>query len=113
MALLARSGVGRDINRQHFSPAQINEALQRPVVQDLLRLIRLRNTHPAFNGQFELLPSADEVLALRWRLGDDELQLSVDLARRQASIRSLQGGRESWHALQAQDAHRPPALHTA
>jgi sucrose phosphorylase len=113
MALLARSGVGRDINRQHFSPAQINEALQRPVVQDLLRLIRLRNTHPAFNGQFELLPSADEVLALRWRLGDDEVQLSVDLARRQASIRSLQGGRESWHALQAQDAHRPPALHTA
>ncbi len=113
MALLARSSVGRDINRHHYSPAEIEQALQRPVVQDLLRLIRLRNTHPAFNGQFELLPSQDSVLSLRWRLGDDEVQLTTDLARRQASLRSRLAGRDTWHPLQAADSEpeaKLPAL---
>lgn len=113
MALLERSSVGRDINRHHYSPAEIAQALQRPVVQDLLRLIRLRNTHPAFHGQFELLPSSDEVLCLRWRNGDDEVQLTADLAQRQASLRSRLGGRDTWHPLQAAGTEplaQPPAL---
>jgi sucrose phosphorylase len=66
MALLQRTGVGRDINRQHFSTAEITDALTQPVVQDLLALIRLRNEHPAFNGKFSVLPSAAETLHLRW-----------------------------------------------
>jgi MOSC domain-containing protein YiiM len=43
MALLQASGVGRDINRHHYSRAEIDAHLQRPVVQQLLQLIRLRN----------------------------------------------------------------------
>ena len=31
----------------------------RPVVEALFGLIRFRNTHPAFAGEFRLLPSAD------------------------------------------------------
>jgi hypothetical protein len=37
--------------------AEIDAALQRPGVQRLLGLIRLRNTHPAFGGRFVLLDS--------------------------------------------------------
>jgi sucrose phosphorylase len=68
MALLARTGVGRDINRHHYAPAQVQEALARPVVGDLLALIRLRNTHPAFGGTFTLEEgSAEHEVALRWQ----------------------------------------------
>ena len=103
MALLDSSGVGRDINRHHYSPAEINRELQRPVVQDLLQLIRLRNRHPAFNGRFELLDSPTQVLAMRWRSTDqdtaDEALLSVDLRNRQARISTRLAGRDQVLAL--------------
>jgi sucrose phosphorylase len=78
MALLSRTGVGRDINRSHYSHAEITAALERPVVQRLLALIRLRNTHPAFNGRFELRESAQQALVMAWTHGDDEVTLEVD-----------------------------------
>lgn len=67
MDLLARSGVGRDINRHHYTPAEIDADLQRPVVQALCALIRLRNRHPAFGGRFACEDSADDRLLLCWR----------------------------------------------
>ena len=99
MALLDRSGVGRDINRHHYSTDEINRELLRPVVQDLLQLIRLRNSHPAFNGSFELLTSAAEVLHLRWQAGDDEVTLWVDLRSKQARIDTLLAGKHQDRAL--------------
>jgi sucrose phosphorylase len=86
MALLKASGVGRDINRHHYTPAEIEAALQRPVVRRLCDLIRLRNTHPAFNGRFELLDSADGELALRWQHEGRSAALRVDLKSGHAEI---------------------------
>ncbi|MCY7316084.1 MAG: sucrose phosphorylase [Rubrivivax sp.] len=85
-ALLASSGVGRDINRHRYSAAEIDQALQRPVVQRLLTLIRLRNEHPAFAGHFSVLPSADHQLHLRWQHGEHGLTLEVDLRHRKHHI---------------------------
>lgn len=50
--LLARTGVGRDVNRHHYTRAEVEAALRRPVVAALCALIRLRNEHPAFGGSF-------------------------------------------------------------
>ena len=86
MALLARTGVGRDINRHHYTREEIRAALQRPVVQALCELIRLRNTHPAFGGCFELLESPHATLAMRWRAGAVALRLDVDLTQRRHRI---------------------------
>jgi len=81
MELLARSRVGRDINRHVYSLAEIEAAVQRPVVQRLFELIRLRNQHPAFQGQFELIPSEAHVLNLRWSDAAGEwIELRADLA---------------------------------
>jgi sucrose phosphorylase len=86
MALLQRSGVGRDINRHHYTPDEIVQESQRPVVQRLFQLIRLRNRHPAFSGQFDCPPQAEGALALRWTLGDQSLTLTVDLPTRRMEI---------------------------
>ena len=79
MALLARTGVGRDINRHSYTRAEIDEALARPCVQRLIDLIRLRNEHAAFGGTFEIGESPDDTLELTWRLGEEIARLTVNL----------------------------------
>ena len=79
MALLAETGIGRDINRHYYTRSEIGSALEKPVVARLLDLIRLRNSHPSFGGTFEMVPSADEVLELQWREGAEFARLRVDL----------------------------------
>ena len=88
MALLAKSGVGRDINRHYYTPEEVEQALQRPVVQSLFELIRFRNQHPAFNGTFSLPETEDSEIALRWDNGADWAILEVDLASGQYHISS-------------------------
>ena len=85
-ALLAQTDVGRDINRHRYSRTEIDAALARPVVQELCALIRLRNMHPAFSGQFEALASADDALLLRWSHGAHSAELRVDLKARRATV---------------------------
>jgi len=92
MELLARSGVGRDINRHYYTRAEVEAALARPVVQDLLDLIRLRNTHPAFNGSFSHAGADDALLVLRWESGPHVAELSASFADAAFTLRVSDGG---------------------
>ena len=93
LALLAKSGVGRDINRHRYGPGEVEQALERPVVADLCDLIRLRNSHPAFGGEFSLLASTDSLLVLRWSLGDARVELSVSFEDATFQVHVLEDGR--------------------
>ena len=79
MALLKRTRVGRDINRHYYTQAEIHAAVQRPVVQDLFALIRLRNEHAAFGGEFAVANGDSHVIEMTWRRGADFAQLYIDL----------------------------------
>jgi len=78
--LLGRTGVGRDINRHYYARAELEQALATPVVTQLLELIRLRNSHPAFNGEFEMRPAEGERLVLRWQNRGEFAELALDLS---------------------------------
>ena len=78
MQLLAQSGVGRDINRHYYRRDEIDAALRQSVVTQLCELIRLRNTHRAFNGKFGSGSLGPSSLVLRWDDGDEFAELSVD-----------------------------------
>jgi sucrose phosphorylase len=86
MALLSRTGVGRDINRPYFTPAEVEVSLVKPVVQRLCDLIRLRNNHPAFGGSVEATSEEPHRLALTWRNGAHWAKLAVDLSAPRAEI---------------------------
>jgi sucrose phosphorylase len=86
MALLARSGIGRDINRHFYSLEEVEQAIQRPVVQSLFELIRFRNRHPAFDGTFSLPESGESEIILRWDHGDNWALLKVDFSSSSYSI---------------------------
>ncbi len=78
MDLLAKTGVGRDINRHYYQPGEVDLAIQQPVVQSLFSLIRFRNNHPAFDGVFSLPPTSDYEIAMRWENGPAWAMLEVD-----------------------------------
>jgi sucrose phosphorylase len=84
--LLRRTGVGRDINRHYYSRREVESALTRPVVEALFGLIRFRNTHPAFAGEFRLLASADHQIHIEWRNDDQWARLEVDLKATVATV---------------------------
>ena len=78
--LLSRTGVGRDINRHRFDRDEIASALQRPVVQQLIELLRWRASEPAFEGTFELLDGADHELSVRWSSEQSSFTAVIDLS---------------------------------
>lgn len=73
------TGDGREINRRNYSLAEIAQEIQRPVVQQLIQLIQLRNAHPAFAGQFSIRACSDHELSLSWEAQDATARLDVDL----------------------------------
>lgn len=80
------SGDGRSVNRHDYSEAEISRGLASPVVQRQIELLRLRNTHPAFDGTLTVLPSADTALALLWSGGESWCRLDVDLPGQRAEV---------------------------
>jgi sucrose phosphorylase len=86
MDLLNRTKVGRDINRHYYTSDEIYNALRQPMVQRLIELIRLRNSHPAFNGEFHVEAPEKHLLKMRWEKDDQWIMLNVDLFMPCASI---------------------------
>jgi len=78
-ALFAQTGEGRDINRHNYTLEEIEAEVKKPVVQELVKMIRLRNHHPAFNGQFSILPCEDHEISLKWTQQEHYAALRVDL----------------------------------
>ncbi len=86
MELLGQTGVGRDINRHYYTPAEIETALGHPLVQKLMELIRLRNTHPAFGGEFQVEVPAEHQIRMRWKQQQEWIELLANLSVPSASI---------------------------
>jgi sucrose phosphorylase len=86
MTLLAKSGVGRDINRHYYTHEEVEQSLQLPVVQSLFELIRFRNHHPAFDGLFSLPETRESGITMRWDNGVNWAMLEVDFASGSYSI---------------------------
>lgn len=85
MELLDRTRVGRDVNRHHYTLAEIEADVQRPVVQALFRLIRFRNSHPAFAGETVVTGSGPR-LRMTWTASDQTAELDADLAAGTATV---------------------------
>jgi sucrose phosphorylase len=81
-----RTGEGREINRHNYGVAEMEENLRRDVVQRLLRLIRFRNEHPAFDGSFRVLPGRESELRMAWQKDATTCTLIVDFPACRATI---------------------------
>ncbi|WP_404343728.1 sucrose phosphorylase [Pseudoalteromonas mariniglutinosa] len=98
MALLAKTNVGRDINRPYLDQQDIAAALEKPVVKGLLKLIAIRNNHPAFNGEFSAEGEGSEC-RLSWQLENNCITLQVNFANREVFIVEHQDNQQTSTSL--------------
>ena len=88
--LLRATGVGRDVNRHHYTADEIDLELERPVVRALGELLRLRAAHPAFDGAFTA-DLADTRGLLRWEQGAHRVTVELDVAQRSFTLTATDG----------------------
>jgi sucrose phosphorylase len=78
MELLAKTNVGRDINRHYYTKNEIKQKFETPLICKLKELMVLRNNHQAFNGTFNFLDSDDSILTIKWVNNNDWAELYID-----------------------------------
>ncbi len=62
------------------------------MVRELIELIRFRNTHPAFAGEFLLPACGESELVMEWKAGADFARLKVNLPDLTATIEHSTAG---------------------
>jgi sucrose phosphorylase len=92
MDLLKKTNVGRDINRHYYSKDEIYKKTASPLYRQLASLMKLRNTHIAFNGDFELVETVSDGLSIKWSKGEDWISLKADLNACQFKIEGTPSG---------------------
>ena len=92
MELLAKTNVGRDINRHYYTIDEINTQLERPLIRALKNLMLLRNSHPAFDGDFNVIESVDDILHIKWQNKEDKTELYLDLKNAKMAIQFSKNG---------------------
>ncbi len=78
-----RAGAGghKEINRTNLTMPQIEEALGKEVVKEQLKLLRYRNTNPAFGFDSDLTISLDgTVMTFLWEKDGHKAQLKADFS---------------------------------
>jgi sucrose phosphorylase len=73
------TGGHKEINRTTLSTSDIENGLNRSVVQKQLKLLKLRNTSPAFNGKLIIGDTDETKLNLTWKNNGYSEKLIADL----------------------------------
>ena len=84
---LIDGGGPREVNRHNYSIEEIEQEIQRPMLQRMYEIMRFRNTCPAFNGEFSVtegLPNGQ--LQMIWTNGPCWARLDANLASRDWTI---------------------------
>ena len=85
-AAFRRTGSGREVNRGRYTPDEIRRQMEKPTIAALVGMIRFRNTHPAFGGQFELGDSSDRALAIRRLHAQHWIEFRVDMSKKEFTL---------------------------
>ena len=94
--LMEETGELRDINRHYYSVEEAEEALTKPVVKRLFKLMEFRSNYPAFDGVFHLQYSNVNSVAMCWRTNEYTCELFVDLLFKKSTIRYIDVKSRRW-----------------
>ena len=75
----AGSAGHKEINRTSLSKEEIEQGLQKKVVKNQLKIMRLRNTLKAFSGQINIREVSTNKLCILWLNKDSSAQLEANL----------------------------------
>jgi sucrose phosphorylase len=80
LELLDKTHNGRDINRHNYTLLEFKKHLKKPVVQKLLKLMKMRNTCDAFDGEFTIQKPSLSECNLIWKTDTSTAELQVNLS---------------------------------
>lgn len=84
---LKRGEEPRSINRHTFTPDEIDAALKKNVLQKMFKIMRFRNTYPAFDGEITIGESKkDSTLVITWTKEIYTTTLHADFNTKEYSI---------------------------
>jgi len=86
LELLEETKVGRNINRHYYTMDEIDKEVERPVVKKLLDLMKFRNEHPAFDGDFILENCSDEEIVILRQKGHNYARLRGNFKTKKFTI---------------------------
>lgn len=89
----AGSAGHKEINRTNLSLSDIQESIQKDVVLNQLKLLKIRNTSKAFNGKLRIKNSETNILDFEWSLGDEMAQLRANLETYRLEINYSENGK--------------------
>lgn len=85
--LMERTKNGRDINRHYYTKEEIAKEQERPVVQELKKLMELRNSHPAFHMDGDILVETEgDHLRITRSYNEDKIVLDANLTTYEYTI---------------------------
>lgn len=84
--LMRRTDFPRNISRHNYTTEEIAVAVEKPVVQKLKKLMRMRNEYPAFDGETVVEDAPDEMLRIVRESGGCRAVLSADLKNRTFTV---------------------------
>ena len=84
--LMKQTDFPRNISRHNYTVEEIGQEVQREVVQKLLRLMRIRNEYPAFDGEVQVSPLPDHLLEITRESNGCRAILRADLEKKTFTI---------------------------
>jgi sucrose phosphorylase len=98
--LLEKTKNGRDINRHYYSKDEVVHEVKRPVVQDILALMRFRNQYEAFDGEINIDEEvADHELRITWTKNGAKAVLQADLQSKAFCIEYIDVDTKQWRTI--------------
>ena len=99
---LKRGEEPRSINRHTYTETEIAEAVHKPMLQNMYKIMQFRNTHPAFNGEVKIgEDAANGTLTIIWGNGSVFARLDADFKDKSFSITHSDNGLEKLFYSQA------------
>ena len=96
LELVERTRNGRDINRHYYTIDEIQDELERPVIQRLKKLMQFRMECAAFGGDFSIIKvSDDDTVGLKWTASEEEAVLNISLSENSMEITHRTGNGET------------------
>lgn len=84
--LMKRTNYPRNISRHNYTVPEIEHAVQKPVVQKLCELMRLRNEYAAFDGETVISDLPDNLLEITRESNGCRAVLHADLAEKTFTV---------------------------
>lgn len=84
--LMQRTDFPRNISRHNYTVREIAQEVQKDVVQKLLKLMRIRNEYPAFDGEVVVSELPDNLLEITRESGGCKAVLRADLEKKTFTV---------------------------